>query len=235
MLLCKKSKNILYRVLIIMMCLFVILINLFLLSARAGNKINNMFNPLKQTPSALIFDNISKPRNFNKNNNLTRKTGSFKLAIGEPLYIKGKVVDAFGVPIEGVMIKIWQTNAAGKYHSLLTKDSKYVDKNFIMSGQAITNNVGYYEFITIFPGFYDDRAPHINVIITHKKFGIIETEIYFKDNPRNENDPIYMSYPEEDRKMLTAEVKYVDPNNITKGKIAEFDIVMDGLQQYKRY
>ena len=44
-----------------------------------------------------------------------------------------------------------------------------------------------------------------------------------------------MSYPEEDRKMLTAEVKYVEPNNITKGKIAEFDIVMDGLQQYKRY
>ncbi len=196
---------------------------------------NNIFNPLKQTPSALMFDNLSKPKEFNKNNNLTRKTGSFKLAIGEPLYIKGKVVDAFGVPIEGVIIKIWQTNSAGKYHSLLTKDSKYIDKNFIMSGQSITDNTGHYEFITIFPGFYDDRAPHINVIIAHKKFGLIETEIYFKDNPKNIDDPIYMSYPEEDRKMLTADIRYVDRNNITRGKIAEFNVVMDGLQQYKRY
>lgn len=196
---------------------------------------NNIFNPLKQTPSALMFDNLSKPKEFNKNNNLTRKTGSFKLAIGEPLYIKGKVVDAFGVPIEGVIIKIWQTNSAGKYHSLLTKDSKYIDKNFIMSGQSITDNTGHYEFITIFPGFYDDRAPHINVIIAHKKFGLIETEIYFKDNPKNIDDPIYISYPEEDRKMLTADIRYVDRNNITRGKIAEFNVVMDGLQQYKRY
>ncbi len=196
---------------------------------------NNIFNPIKQTPSALMFDNLSKPKEFNKNNNLTRKTGSFKLAIGEPLYIKGKIVDAFGVPIEGVIIKIWQTNSAGKYHSLLTKDSKYIDKNFIMSGQSITDNTGHYEFITIFPGFYDDRAPHINVIIAHKKFGLIETEIYFKDNPKNIDDPIYMSYPEEDRKMLTADIRYVDRNNITRGKIAEFNVVMDGLQQYKRY
>ncbi len=201
----------------------------------ANRKTNNIFEPLKQTPSALMFDNLSKPREFNKNNNLTRKTGSFEMAVGEPLYIKGKVVDAFGVPIEGVIIKIWQTNAAGKYHSLLAKDSKYIDKNFIMSGQSITDNMGYYEFITIFPGFYDDRAPHINIIIAHKKFGIIETEIYFKDNPKNTNDPIYMSYPEDDRKMLTADMKYIDSNNVTKGKIAEFNIVMDGLQQYKRY
>lgn len=201
----------------------------------ASRKTNNIFEPLKQTPSALMFDNLSKPREFNKNNNLTRKTGSFEMAVGEPLYIKGKVVDAFGVPIEGVIIKIWQTNAAGKYHSLLTKDSKYIDKNFIMSGQSITDNMGYYEFITIFPGFYDDRAPHINIIIAHKKFGIIETEIYFKDNPKNANDPIYMSYPEDDRQMLTADMKYIDSNNVAKGKIAEFNIVMDGLQQYKRY
>lgn len=196
---------------------------------------NNIFNPLKQTPSALMFDNLSKPKEFNKNNNLTRKTGSFKLAIGEPLYIKGKVVDAFGVPIEGVIIKIWQTNSAGKYHSLLTKDSKYIDKNFIMSGQSITDNTGHYEFITIFPGFYDDRAPHINVIIAHKKFGLIETEIYFKDNPKNIDDPIYMSYPEEDRKMLTASVEYVDPEDLSKGKKITFNVVMDGIHQYKRY
>lgn len=195
----------------------------------------DVFNPLEQTPSALIVDNLSKPKTFNKNNNLTRKTGAFDVAIGEPLYIRGNIIDAFKVPIENAIVKIWQTNAAGKYHSLIGANSKYVDKNFIMSGQSITDNMGYYEFLTIFPGFYDDRAPHINVIISHKKFGIIETEIYFENHPKNNTDPIYLSYPENDRKRLTATVQYVDKDDVAKGKIAIFNVVMDGIHQYKRY
>lgn len=196
---------------------------------------SDIFSPMKQTPSAVLSDNLSKPKDFNRNNNLTRRTGSFNIAIGEPLYIKGTVVDAFNVPIEGVIIKIWQTNAAGKYHTLLPKNSKYEDKNFLMSGQAITNNTGHYEFVTIFPGFYDDRAPHINVIISHKKFGIIETELYFDNHFKNKEDPVYMTYSKEDRERITAKMKYVNADDIKKGKIATFDIVMDGVQQYKRY
>lgn len=205
------------------------------------NKKNNIdykidvFNPLKQTPNALMVDNLSKPKKFNKNNNLTRKTGSFEVAVGEPLYIKGTIIDAFKIPIEGAIVKIWQTNASGKYHSLLNKGSKYIDKNFIMSGQSVTDNLGRYEFITIFPGFYDDRAPHINVIISHKKFGIIETEIYFDQHPRNKQDPIYLTYPEDDRVKLTATIEYVDRNDLAKGKIATFNIIMDGIHQYKRF
>ncbi|MDR2077463.1 MAG: hypothetical protein LBP39_00680 [Rickettsiales bacterium] len=200
-----------------------------------GTHISGIFTPLRQTPMAILFDNLSKPSTFNKNNNLVRKTGSFKVAVGEPLYIRGTVTDAFKVPIEGVIIKIWQTNAAGKYHTLLHKNSKYIDNNFLMSGQSITNNMGKYEFITIFPGFYDDRAPHINVIISHQKFGIIETEMYFDGHYRNSADPVYMAYPEEDRKQLTASVEQVSKNNLKDGKIATFNIVLDCVQQYKKY
>ena len=195
----------------------------------------DVFNPLSQTPSALIPDNISKPQIFNKNNNLNRKTGSFKVAIGEPLYIEGNIVDAFNIPIEGAIVKIWQTNSAGYYQTLVNKNSDFYDPNFLGSGQAITDNLGNYNFLTIFPGFYSDRAPHINVIIAHKKFGIIETEIYFKNHPRNFKDPIYLSYPEQDREALTAEVNYVDSYDLTKGKIITFNVVMDGIHQYKRY
>lgn len=195
----------------------------------------DVFNPLKQTPEALIIDNLTKPKNFNKNNNLTRKTGSFEVAVGEPLYIEGTVIDAFKIPIEGAIIKIWQTNAAGYYQTLLDKSSKYYDKNFMSSGQAVTDNLGRYNFLTIFPGFYDDRAPHINIIISHRKFGTIETEIYFDGHFRNSIDPIYLTYPEEDKKMLTAPVNYVDREDLTKGKKIRFNIVMDGIHQYKRY
>jgi protocatechuate 3,4-dioxygenase beta subunit len=195
----------------------------------------DIFNPLPQTPSALIVDNLSKPRVFNKNNNLTRKTGSFNVAIGEPLYIKGKIIDAFKIPIEGAIVKIWQTNASGKYHTLLNRSSKFIDQNFVMSGQSVSDNLGNYEFITIFPGYYDDRAPHINFIISHKRFGIIETEVYFEKHFRNETDPVYLSYPEDDKKKITATMDYVDIDDMSKGKIATFNIVMDGIHQYKRY
>ncbi|MDR2778357.1 MAG: hypothetical protein LBB13_02540 [Rickettsiales bacterium] len=218
---------------------FFVFFGLFLIralnSTLGSERISGIFTPLKQTPTALIFDNLSKPSTFNKNNNLVRKTGSFRVAIGEPLYIRGTVTDAFNVPIEGVMIKIWQTNATGKYHTLLQKSSKYIDRNFLMSGQSITDNMGHYEFVTIFPGFYDDRAPHINIIIYHRKFGLIETEIYFEGHFRNSEDPIYMTYPDEDRKQLTAAVQQVDKNNLKAGKIATFNIVFNCVQQYKRY
>jgi protocatechuate 3,4-dioxygenase beta subunit len=206
-----------------------------LLDPVCGFGSTGIFSPMKQTPSAMIFDNLSKPTKFSRSNNLVRKAGSFKLALGEPLYIRGKITDAFGVPIDGVIVKIWQTNAAGKYHSLLQKNSKYIDRNFLMSGQSVTDNTGRYEFITIFPGFYDDRAPHINIIVSHRRFGIIETEMYFDGNPKNSRDPIYLVYPEDDRKLLTATVKSVSSDDPSRGKIAVFNIVMDGLHQYKRY
>jgi protocatechuate 3,4-dioxygenase beta subunit len=214
-------------------CIFLIIAN----STGAIGKsfVADTFNPLKQTPSILIPDNLSKPSKFNKNNNLTRPTGSFKIAVGEPLYIKGKVTDVFGVPIEGAIIKIWHTNSAGYYQDLINKNSDFYDPSFLGSGQYISNNLGNYEFLTIFPGFYDDRAPHINMIISHKKFGIIETELYFEKHPKNLTDSIYLSYPEKEREMLTGNTNYVDIYDLRKGKVVVFNIVMDGIHQYKKF
>lgn len=218
--------------------MFKIILILFLLNinlAFSQETRMDIFNPLKQTPSAILLDNITKPTVFNKSNNLLRKPGSFKQAKGEPLYIKGKVIDAFGVPISNALIKIWQTNSAGYYQSIIGKNNKYYDEQFLTSGQSNTDNLGNYEFVTIFPGFYDDRAPHINMIIIHEKFGIIETEFYFKNHKLNKTDPVYNAYPDEDKNALTADVYYVDDEDPSKGKIAEFNIVIDGIHEYKRY
>ena len=195
----------------------------------------DIFTPKKQTPKGLIINELSKPEIFSTGNDLTRKVGSFNVAIGEQLYIKGTVTDAFGVPIEGATIKIWQTNASGNYQDLLKPDSNYIDKNFVMSGTARTDNLGRYGFKTIFPGFVKDRAPHVNIVISHPNFGEIETEIYFENHPDNDKDPQYMSYSKEDREALTAKVLNVDYQNLEEGKMAIFDIVMDGIHSYKGY
>lgn len=195
----------------------------------------DIFTPQKQTPDGMIINTLSKPETFNTSNDLTRKVGSFYVAVGELLYLKGVVTDAFGVPIEGATVKIWQTNSSGKYQSLLKSDSEYIDENFIMSGTARTDNLGRYGFKTIFPGFIEGRAPHINVLVSHPKFGEIETEVYFEKHPLNEKDPHYMSYSEEDREKLTAKVLNIDDLEPKQGKIAIFNMVIDGIHSYKGY
>ncbi len=194
----------------------------------------NIFDPLKQTPSRLLDTSISKPTSFSTSNDLTRKVGSFDVANGELLYFVGSITDAFGIPIEGANIRIWQTNSYGKYHSLLEDGSKYIDDNFVMSGTAKTDNLGRYGFKTIFPGFEKGRAPYININIVHPKFGEIETEVFFENHPSNENDLFFSAYPEEDKKLITARVKNISKNP-KDGKVATFDIVMDGIHSYKEY
>ena len=195
----------------------------------------DIFSPKKSTPNGLMINTITKPDEFYLGNDLTRKVGSFYVSVGELLYLKGIITDAFGVPIENATVQIWHTNSSGHYQSLLKNTDEYYDENFLMSGTVKTDNLGRYGFKTIFPGYFENRAPHINIIVKHPKFGKIETEIYFEKHPLNEKDPYYMSYDEEDKKMLTAKVKTIDALEPERGKIAIFDIVMDGIHSYKGY
>ena len=151
------------------------------------------------------------------------------------LFLQGNISDSFGTPISGAVIEIWQTNAAGKYHTLLDSSSEYIDKYFNMSGRTVSDNLGNYNFITIMPGSNIGRAPHINMNIYHQRFGKLETEIYFEKHPYNKSDYQYLAYSEEERKQLTAEVNYSDPYNVNSIKVCTFNVVMRGIQQYKKF
>lgn len=193
------------------------------------------FNPKKPTPSRFFAADISMPDQFSTTNNLAKKVGSFYRAFGEIIFIQGSLTDSFGVPIVGAVIEIWQTNSAGKYHTLLDKNSEYVDKYFNMSGRTISDNLGNYSFITIMPGSVQGRAPHINMNIYHSKFGKLETEMYFEKHPFNESDYQYLAYSEEERKLLLAQVRHTDILNTQSIKLCTFNIVMRGTHLYKKF
>lgn len=195
----------------------------------------SMFEPRKPTPSRFFSADLSMPEKFASTNNLAKKTGSFYRAFGEIIFVQGTITDSFGVPIEGATIEIWQTNAAGKYHTLLEPDSEFIDQYFSMSGRTISDNLGNYHFITIMPGATTGRAPHLNVNIYHTKFGKLETEMYFANHPYNKTDFQYSAYEENDRKLVTAQVRHSDMMNTRSIKLCTFNIVMRGTQQYKRY
>lgn len=207
-----------------------------------GNAVNDysseapsLFKPLNPTPSRFFSADLSMPEVFSTSNNLAKKAGSFYRAFGEVIFIQGTIKDSFGVPIEGVVIEIWQKNASGKYHTLLEQNSEYIDKYFNMSGRAITDNLGHYHFITIMPGSNAGRAPHINMNIYHQRFGRLETEMYFQEHPYNKSDYQYLAYDYEERKMLTAQVhktNLLDPKSI---KICTFNIILKGVHKFKRF
>jgi len=193
------------------------------------------FEAKNPTPSRLFSADLSMPDNFGTTNNLAKKAGSFYRAYGEIVYVQGTISDSFGVPIHNAVIEIWQTNSAGKYHTLLESGSGYVDKFFNMSGRAISDNLGNYHFITIMPGATSGRAPHINMNIYHPRFGKLETEMYFVNHPYNFSDYQYLTYTEEERKMLTADVRNTDILNPNSIKLATFNITLKGIHQYKKF
>ncbi len=193
------------------------------------------FKPKKPTPARFFSADLSMPETFFSSNNLIKKTGSFYRGFGEIIFFRGIITDSFGVPINNAIVEIWQANSAGKYHSLLEPNSEYIDPYFNMSGKAITNNVGEYNFITIMPGSKVGRAPHININVYHPKFGKLETESYFENHPNNKNDYQYTSYDKIDADLLTAKVSYSEPNNPKSVKICTFNIVLQGTHQYKKY
>jgi len=193
------------------------------------------FKPRTPTPSRLFTADLSMPETFQSTNNLAKKPGSFYRAYGEIIFIQGTLTDSFGVPIHNAVIEIWQTNSAGKYHTLLEAGSGYIDKFFSMSGRAITDNLGNYHFISIMPGATAGRAPHINMNVYHPRFGKLETEMYFMNHPFNFTDYQYLSYPELERKQITAEVRNTDILNPKSIKITTFNLVMKGVHQFKKF
>lgn len=192
------------------------------------------FQPMRPTPERLFKADISMPSQFTSSNNLAKKPGSFYRAFGEIIFVQGTATDSFGLPIAGAIIEIWQTNSAGKYHTLLDAENEYIDKYFSMSGRTVTDNLGNYSFITVLPGGSVGRAPHINMNIYHPKFGKLETEVYFEKHPYNETDNQYLAYDEKDRAQLTAKVRHTEITNTKSIKICTFNIVLKGIHQYKR-
>lgn len=194
-----------------------------------------IFKPKTPTPSRFFTNDLSIPDQFFTTNNLAKKTGSFYRAFGEVIFIQGKLTDSFDVPISNSKIEIWQTNAAGKYHSLLESGSEYIDPFFNMSGTAITDNLGNYHFISIMPGPEIGRAPHIKFNIFDQRFGKLETEMYFENHPLNQRDYQYLAYSDSDKKLITAPARHSKIENPRSIKIFTFNITIKGSHKYKSF
>ncbi|WP_224485561.1 dioxygenase family protein [Robertkochia aurantiaca] len=86
---------------------------------------------------------------------------------GVPLQIQIQVLDKAHncQPMAGVAVDIWHCDNHGKYseygnHYLQRED---LTGEHFLRGRQLTDKEGRVSFLSIFPGYYPDRAPHIHV------------------------------------------------------------------------
>ena len=94
--------------------------------------------------------------------------------------------------LSGAHVDVWHCDAEGYYseygsHPLQEKDFRQVS---FLRGRQTTNEAGEVSFISIFPGWYPGRAPHIHVDILEGEKIVLSTQIAF---PKESTQAVYAS------------------------------------------
>jgi len=134
---------------------------------------------------------------------LTKNAAKNGEPLGERIIVTGRVLDENGRGVPGVLIEIWQANAAGRYIHKNDQHDAPLDPNFVGAGRTLTDEKGFYRFISIKPGAYPWknhfnawRPAHIHFSLIGRNFSErLVTQMYFPGDPLLEYDPIYQGIP----------------------------------------
>jgi len=177
-----------------------------------------------QTPGP--FYPVAKPAD--KNADLTTVSGRQGHAEGKIVYLRGRVLDGKGKPVEGARVEIWQANSHGRYGHPSETNPAPLDPNFQGYASIPTDPQGKFGFKTVKPGAYAagemKRTPHIHFMVTGKHDFLV-TQMYFPGEALNDADPIRKEAGA-GAERLTAKILPPEPGMEPDAIIAEFDIVL---------
>jgi protocatechuate 3,4-dioxygenase, beta subunit len=164
---------------------------------------------------------------------LTKQSSAAPL--GERIIVAGRVLDEDGKPVRNSLVELWQCNAAGRYAHPKDQHDAPLDPHFSGCGKTLTNDQGWYRFVTIKPGAYPWgnhsnawRPAHIHFSLFGNAYAQrLITQMYFPGDPLLAIDPIYHSVPEFARSRL---VGAFDLSLTVEGAALgyRFDIVLGG-------
>lgn len=167
-------------------------------------------------------------------NDLTRQHGGEPQ--GQKIIVHGRVLDGDGRPVRNTLVEIWQANAAGRYRHKVDQHPAPIDPNFSGAGRTLTDDDGYYRFITIKPGAYPWqnhynawRPAHIHFSLFGRAFrSRLVTQMYFPGDPLFFQDPIFNSVRDEKargRMISSFDLEATIPEEALGFR---FDIVLEG-------
>ncbi|MWB95595.1 intradiol ring-cleavage dioxygenase [Flavobacterium sp. GA093] len=128
--------------------------------------------PIK-TPSQLVLENIKSDR--------------VGIALLINLTIENKNNNC--QPLAGALVDVWHCDKDGNYSEYGGTQMQQTDYTAVhfLRGRQTTNANGVASFVSIYPGWYQGRAPHIHVeILTSSGSSLLVTQIAFPENISSE-------------------------------------------------
>lgn len=185
-------------------------------------------------------------------NNLARPPGKSILAQGQPVYLYGRVFDKDCVPVSEAKVELWHANPEGKYRFASRAALATPDPVFAGGGRTTTDNLGQFQFITLYPGPQrysykktDDetgeetfvavrRAPHFNVRISHPDMPTFNTSLYFSGDHRNKDDSRFRRLSDQ-KKPLVLMFTEARGGDWNQGVQAFIDITLPRKANFRSY
>jgi protocatechuate 3,4-dioxygenase beta subunit len=132
--------------------------------------------PIK-TPSQLVLENIKSDR------------------IGIPLLINLTIENKNNdcSVLEGAIVDIWHCDKDGNYSEYGGTQMQQTDYTAVhfLRGRQTTNTKGLASFVSIYPGWYSGRAPHLHIeVLSSSGTSLLITQLAF---PENVSSQVYSS------------------------------------------
>jgi protocatechuate 3,4-dioxygenase beta subunit len=91
------------------------------------------------------------------------------------------VINAGCKTLKGADVEIWHADASGLYSGYGSSPSAPTNHKRYLRGHQKTNGAGQVRFVTIYPGWYTGRSPHIHLKV-HVGGNTVHTgQLFFKD------------------------------------------------------
>jgi protocatechuate 3,4-dioxygenase beta subunit len=156
--------------------------------------------------------------------------------LGERIIVHGHVRDEDGRGIADTLVEVWQANAAGRYLHVNDQHPAPLDPNFSGAGRVVTDNSGYFKFITVKPAPYPWanhanawRPAHIHFSLFGTAFtSRLVTQMYFPGDPLFQHDPIFQSVHDEAARYRMVAALDLDSSVQDWALAYRFDIVLRG-------
>lgn len=153
-----------------------------------------------------------------QDSDLTRFGPPGSRAEGTPLRITGQVLNLAGQPLSGATVEIWQADARGRYRHPGV-DPRTRDPRFQGFGRTRSGRDGQFAFVTVMPGRYGGRPPHVHFRVATPDGRELVTQMYFHGDNRDLGLP-----PSADRQRLSVATR---PDAQLPGALnARFDLIL---------
>jgi len=130
--------------------------------------------------------NYPGARNIVPSNDLTMPAGKAVAATGQKLVVQGRLLDKACIPLQGVVVEMWQANPYGAWRLASAEDRANPNPVFSGAGRTVTDNEGNFHFITLFPGSGKNQAPKLYFRVVGAS--AFSTTFFFENEDRNAQD-----------------------------------------------